>query len=109
MPFLDPEYRVYRRKWYANNKKSEIAHVQRRKKRIKRWLWDYKKTLRCSICLESHPAIIDFHHRKGKKEKSISQMLTDGHSVNRIKQELTKCDTLCANCHRKTHFKNNKL
>ena len=110
MPFKDPEYRrVYRRKWYKNNKKSEIAHVQRRKKDIKRWLWEHKKSLKCSICSESHPAIIDFHHKEGKKEKGVSQMLVDGYSIDRIKQELAKCDILCANCHRKVHSQNNKL
>ncbi len=104
MPFKNPEYRrLYRRKWYALNKKSEIAHVQRRKKQIKQWLWNYKKTIRCAICSESHPAIIDFHHKEGQKERNIAQMLTDGYSIDRIKQELLKCEVLCANCHRKIH------
>ena len=110
MPFKDPEKRrIYRMKWYSLHKESETAHVQRRKKEIKKWLWEYKKSLRCSICSESHPAIIDFHHVEGKKEKSIAQMITDGYSIENIKKELSKCIPLCANCHRKFHAKNNKL
>jgi len=95
--------------WYNKHKKSEIAHVQRRKKETRKWLWKYKNELKCSKCLEHHPAIIDFHHREGKKEKGVAQMIIDGYSIERIKQELSKCDVLCSNCHRKLHAQNNKL
>ncbi|MBU3913373.1 MAG: hypothetical protein KKB21_02830 [Nanoarchaeota archaeon] len=111
MPFKNPEdRRDYRRKWYARNRKSELIHVQRRKKEIKEWVWNYKKSLKCTICSQSHPAIIDFHHKAGKKDRSIAQMLTDGYSICRIKKELLNCEILCANCHRKIHFEErNKL
>lgn len=104
MPFKNREYRlVYRRKWYKENAESEKAHVKRRKKAIRRWLHNYKMTLSCSVCKESHPATIDFHHKQGNKEKAISQMITDGYSIEKIKEELTKCEVLCSNCHRKKH------
>ena len=110
MPFKDLEKRkAYRRLWYKNNKESEKAHVKRRKKEIKSWLWEYKKNLKCSMCSESHPSIIDFHHKEGRKEKGVAQMIVDGYSKNRIKEELNKCEVLCANCHRKLHSQNNKV
>ena len=106
MPFKDPEKRrIYRMKWYSENKESEIAHIRKRRKRIRQWLLDYKKSLECAKCKEKHPAIIDFHHDKGDKEKGISQMITDGHSIEKIKIEIQKCKILCSNCHRKVHFK----
>ncbi len=108
MPFKDPEKRrEYRREWYSKNKESEKAHVRRRKKEIKNWIVKYKDNLSCFECGESHRAIIDFHHKKGKKEKGISKMIAEGYSIERIKKELKKCIALCSNCHRKLHYKQN--
>ncbi len=110
MPLKDPEKRrAFRRKWYSENKTSEKAHVKRRKLEIKKWSQEYKSNLKCINCGESHPASIDFHHKTGEKEHSISKLVAEGYSVERIKKELDKCIVLCANCHRKEHFKNNKL
>ena len=111
MPFKDPEYRrKYRRKWYARNKESEKAHVRRRKLEIKKWFKDYKKNLKCSKCSESHIATLEFHHKSKKnKENQIAIMVNDGCSIDKIKGEISKCQILCANCHRKIHYKNNKL
>jgi hypothetical protein len=111
MPFKDPSRkREYRREWYHNNKASELIHVKRRKDSIKKWLENYKSNLVCSKCGENHPATIDFHHKKGyMKERAISQLVYDGYSINKIKEELNKCEILCANCHRKLHYKNKNL
>ena len=110
MPYKNKEERLAcRRRWYAKNKSSEKAHVRRRKKDIRRWFQKYKSSLKCSKCGEDHPATIDFHHNSGKKENNISKMVADGYSIQRIKNELDKCIALCSNCHRKKHFKNNKL
>ena len=109
MPYKDKGQRLEcRRRWYSNNRDSEKAHVKRRKMEIKKWFQKYKKSLKCSKCGENHPATIDFHHTE-KKEQNISKMVGDGYSVERIKKELEKCNVLCANCHRKIHFKNDKL
>tara|TARA_Y100000310_G_scaffold328411_1_gene396491 strand:+ start:536 stop:877 length:342 start_codon:yes stop_codon:yes gene_type:complete len=103
MPYKDPEKRrECRRKWYSNNKESEKAHVSRRKKQIKKWFSEYKSNLKCNRCKESHQATLDFHH-KGEKEKGINFMTHWGYSINRIKKEISMCEVLCANCHRKLH------
>lgn len=109
MPFKDIEKRrEYRRKWYSQNKTSEKMHVKRRKKTIRDWLQKYKKGLKCGLCSENHPATIDFHHTKGK-DFEVGYMATHGYSIKRIKLELEKCEIFCANCHRKTHYKNHNL
>jgi len=106
MPYKNKEDRLAcRRRWYAKNKASEKAHVKRRKGEIRIWFQKYKEFLKCSKCGENHPATIDFHHKIGKKENGISKMVADGYSIDRIKKELEKCDVLCANCHRKVHFR----
>ena len=107
MPFRNKEYRlIYRRKWYAKNKKSEIAHVKRRKLEIKKWFADYKKTLSCIKCNENHPAALEFHHSGGfKKDRAVSEMVSDGVSISKISEEIKKCMVLCSNCHKKIHYK----
>jgi hypothetical protein len=106
MPYKDlKKRRAYRREWYAKNKKSEKAHILRRKKEIRTWFEKYKSKLKCSKCYEDHIATLDFHHNMGKKEMNITKLVYEGYSIKRIKKEIEKCIILCANCHRKEHYK----
>lgn len=110
MPFKNREYRLaYRRKWYAKNSKSEIAHVARRRKEIRAWFNEFKSKLKCLQCGEDHPATLDFHHKnKEEKERGLNFMSHWGYSRERIKKEIEKCIVLCANCHRKLHSEENQ-
>jgi hypothetical protein len=110
MPYKDPEKRrECRRKWYANNKQSEREHVYRRKKNIREWFTNFKSTLKCSKCKEAHPATLDFHHKNpNEKEFQLTRLTHYGYSKERIKNEISKCIVLCANCHRKLHYNENK-
>lgn len=109
MPFKDKDKkREYRRKWYSLHKTSEKNYVRIRKKRIRDWIGNYKKSLKCKICSENHPAVIDFHHKNDKKFE-IAYMVANGYSIARIQKELEKCEVLCSNCHRKLHYKNGNL
>ena len=110
MPYKDLEKRrECRRRWYAKNKKSEKAHVARRRKEIRDWFVDYRSNLQCSMCKENHPATLDFHHKdSGTKDLTVTHMTYYGYSRDAIKKEIEKCIILCANCHRKLHFNNKK-
>jgi hypothetical protein len=107
MPFKDPFKKLkYARELYKKQSKLAVLRVAKRKKKIKNWLEEYKKNLKCFSCGESHPATLDFHHKnKHEKEKSICYLVVNGYSVNKIINELNKCEVLCANCHRKLHHK----
>lgn len=106
MPYKDLEKRrECRRRWYANNRDSEKRHVKRRKEEIKKWFEKYKLLLKCSKCSENHLAVLEFHHNMKNKEMDIADMTHNGYSINRIKKEISKCVVLCANCHRKEHYK----
>jgi len=53
----------------------------------------------CQSCSQSFPpCVFDFHHL-AKKNDSISSLLQNG-SLKRIAAEASKCELLCANCHR---------
>jgi hypothetical protein len=111
MPFKDPKRRNEYRKWlYQRDRKKNVMAVRARKRELGKWFFDYKKNLKCEMCGENHPATIDFHHKNGEeKDNGVSYFVYNGYSVKRVIEEIEKCQILCANCHRKVHFKNNKV
>jgi hypothetical protein len=58
----------------------------------------------CADCGIQYPYyVMDFDHREGET-KNFSLFKIHGATVKRILEEITKCDVVCANCHRKrTH------
>jgi hypothetical protein len=107
MPRKDAEKnREYFHKWYKANRKTQYKRIKGRQKELKRKLREYKKTLKCEICGESHPSCIDFHHKDPKrKEAAIHIVANKGWSWKKIMTEIEKCQIVCANCHRKIHWK----
>jgi hypothetical protein len=81
---------------------------QARMLKIRQWLLDYKKTTKCSKCTESDHRVLEFHHRnQNDKDGLISKKASSGNwSIKKIQSEITKCDVVCANCHRKIHYDN---
>lgn len=59
---------------------------------------------KCQKCNgEFHPSVFEFHHRDPEgKDMSWTKMKLV--SKSKRKAELDKCDLLCANCHRLTHW-----
>lgn len=73
-------------------------------KRNREFVQRVKRLSKCSKCSEDRWYCLDFHHCGGK-DLEISDMVT-GFSIERIKNEMRKCEILCANCHREEHYKN---
>ena len=70
------------------------------------FLNDIKNNSKCCRCGEDHPACLDFHHKdSSKKIIEVSKAVRNGWSLDKIKREIKKCIILCANCHRKLHYK----
>ena len=94
--------------WYKNLSDEQKMRFRRKKdqrvQRIREWYNDYKSNLECDDCQETHPACLQFHHRKhSEKNFAISRAVLDGVSIKRILEEIAKCRVLCANCHLKLH------
>ena len=110
MPFKDKEkrreyQREYMRKWYEENKAKHISYVRNRDKKIKNWLKEYKSSLKCEICGENHPACLDFHHINPNEKSFALGRVNKFLSIKLLQSEIAKCKILCANCHRKEHYK----
>lgn len=94
---------------YEKNKKTTLIRNKKNKKKNRSWYINYKSTLKCSKCPENHPSCLDFHHEDPTiKEVEISRMINSTSSLETIKKEIDKCIILCANCHRKHHYNENK-
>jgi hypothetical protein len=86
------------------NLSSRARGVKRRIWRARRCVYLYKLNSKCCRCGENNPNCLVFHHRDGDtKEDKISSMVNHGGSINKIKEEIDKCDIYCTNCHRKKH------
>lgn len=96
---------LYEAKWYKDNTDKRKQITKNDIKRKRKWLKEYKSTLKCEVCGESHPACLDFHHRDGDaKIDNVGNMIHD-YSITRVLNEIEKCDVLCKNCHAKLHYK----
>lgn len=87
---------------YQNNKNIYIERASEKKKEIRAQYQKLKKQYQCA-CGESHPACIEFHHPEDNKEKDVSTFFNEG-AFNKGLQEIEKCISICANCHRKLHY-----
>ena len=98
--------KIDKHEYYIKNKDTIIPKVQIRNNRWALWLQNKKENLKCIKCGEDFGPCIDFHHRDpSEKEYSISSMIGRGWPFWKIEKEMEKCDVLCANCHRKLHWK----
>ena len=96
-----------RRANYRADPSAVVAYVSSRRRRLKAEFKAYKETLVCERCGEDHPATIDFHHTDPtKKDVGLNVAIQrKGWSLQRLMEEVDKCEVLCSNCHRKEHWK----
>lgn len=73
----------------------------KRIKNAKEYVRNYLNTRFCIDCGEDNAIVLDFDHVRGEKVSDISRMKENGLKINKIQQEINKCDIRCANCHRK--------
>lgn len=93
------------RRHYEKNRAARIADKRARKKRNVEFVQEYKRSHSCTRCGESEPCCLDFHHiDPSTKIGVIAWMAHRGFGLERIKEEIAKCEILCANCHRRFHF-----
>lgn len=70
---------------------------------------DLKVAQGCKNCGERHPACLHFHHiDPSEKEFRVNRAVAEKIPVPRILKEIEKCEVLCANCHAKVHWDEQK-
>lgn len=89
---------------YVADKPAQIARVTARNLKHKIELKAYVSELKKSPCTDCnisyHPFVMDWDHVRGTKLKDISELVRSAVSWAKLKEELTKCELVCSNCHR---------
>lgn len=98
--------KIYRNKHYAENKQYYIEKSKELKKKYKKEVYEflisYCKENPCVDCGEDDFLALDFDHiDRNDKVMNISKMVRAQFSLTKIKEEISKCEVRCANCHRK--------
>lgn len=89
---------------YKNNTQSykDRAKLSNPKSADKFRKWKQSLKEKCQHCGENHPAVLEWHHLDpSKKEATLAKVLNRKAYI----RESEKCIILCANCHRKEHWK----
>lgn len=67
--------------------------------RNRRFIRRVKTLFGCADCgYRTHHAALEFDHVRGDKKYSVGGMVYSA-SLTKIKEEIRKCDVVCANCH----------
>lgn len=116
MPLKDPEARRAYHKEYMKRyltdpgaKAKHIARASRNNKKYKGEVYgrvNEIKSVPCADCGGTFdPICMDFDHLPGnKKADNVSTMISRGFPWEVIQAEISKCEVVCANCHRlRTH------
>jgi lysyl-tRNA synthetase class I len=97
-------YEKYQKKYYQKNADYYVAKAKERRAYLK-GIIDSAKDLPCMDCgVRYPPYVMDLDHRDpSQKVGNVSSML-NLNSEKKIRDEIAKCDVVCANCHRiRTH------
>lgn len=94
-----PEQREYRQKRNREYSKKYVnPHVDGNKIYIQEYLQKHP----CVDCGEDDWIVLEFDHIRGVKHKAISALIR--FPINRIIEEIAKCEVRCANCHRRVTY-----
>jgi hypothetical protein len=104
-------YKIRGRNYYHQNRERQLELAKKRKLKYieerKEFLGKIKNKP-CFDCGKKYPAwIMDFDHRNRKDKIGSISFLTFRKLVNfdKIREEIAKCDLVCANCHRDRTYK----
>lgn len=101
-----PEHELYKQKqknyYYASvNKQREAARarVARKRERNQQYIVNYLVDRKCE-CGVANPRLLAFDHRNGShKFANIADLVSRGAALQKLIDEIPKCDIRCHNCH----------
>jgi len=91
---------AYRKNY--NQKKRSLKRERDVQRRLegKKYV-DQQKAKPCMDCgVQWPPVAMDFDHVRGHKSRNVAQMVSGALKLDLIKEEIAKCDLVCACCHR---------
>ena len=86
---------------YRKNKEYYKAKAPASKIKARAFVIQLKEVVPCLDCKIKYPYyVMDYDHVRGVKDFEISTSVKRGWSLDRIRDEVSKCDLVCSNCHR---------
>jgi hypothetical protein len=77
-----------------------IKEKKDNRSRNKDFIKCYLKTHPCIDCGNTDIRVLEFDHVKGIKDGNVSHSVRNNWSIDKIKEEIDKCEVRCCNCHR---------
>lgn len=87
------------RRHYQNNKQKYKDKSKQTRVSSRRWLQEYLKFHPCVRCGETDIRVLDFDHLRDKVTE-VTSLVQRCCGVAKVKEEISKCQVLCSNCHR---------
>lgn len=97
--------KVHKDRHYRENRAEYMARARAARRVIENAISEIKKSP-CVDCNKKYPPyVMDFDHLDpNTKVISVSGAIMKGWSLNKVLEEVKKCDLVCSNCHReRTH------
>ena len=95
------------KQWYEENRTARRAALARQKEERKKEVREYLNELKSVPCVDCrqrfNPWQMDFDHLSNKKF-DVAFGYANGYAFSRIKEEVSKCEVVCANCHRQRTY-----
>jgi hypothetical protein len=81
-------------------KNARINYVNKSKTRNRQIVLDHFETHPCVDCGNTDVRVLEFDHVRGTKIDCVSVGVKDSWSVEKLVEEINKCEVRCANCHK---------
>lgn len=92
------------KRWYRANpsvrRRRMDSYARQRRDERHRQLWTYLCEHPCVDCGEGDPVVLEFDHLRDKVA-NVSKMANLSRPWAAILEEISKCEVVCANCHRR--------
>ncbi len=86
---------------YNKRNKTKRDRDQAARRQIAKDYINIVKDVPCADCGNKFPPVaMDFDHIRGHKVKSIASFVSGAYKLDLIKEEIAKCEVVCACCHR---------
>jgi hypothetical protein len=110
MPHTNPEkQRLAKRAWYLKNKDKVRQQTKAQRTRNQEFVRSFLSEHPCVDCGESDIVVLEFDHQRDKTQE-VCELARNGVSLQTLKNEIEKCDVVCANCHkRRTYQKSHRM
>lgn len=87
----------------CHRKRTHANHIKSKNKLSKSVIFikSYLSDKKCIDCKSTDVDSLEFDHVRGQKTYNVSTLVGSNYSIQRILDEINKCDVVCCKCHRK--------